>query len=426
MSVILSHPTGNTFVRAALRALRTGNELDTFYTTISASPRVARWLPASVRRQFMRRWFSEAPASLIRMRPARELIRLFGSALDLRFLTRPGAWASVDAVYEHFDRHVARRIRSLPADATVSAVYCYEDAAEHTFLEARARQFACIYELPIAYWETTQRLLREEADRMPAWRVTLGGIDDPPEKLDRKAREMESADTVVVPSRFVLDSLPQHILREKNCVLAPFGSPWPLRAGATRDECQSGKLRVLFAGSMSQRKGLGDLFAAMRLLDRTDVELVVMGSLLAPIAFYRSQYPGFHYEAPRPHSQVLSLMQSCDVLVLPAIVEGRALVQHEALASGLPLIITPNSGGDDLVEEGRTGFLVPIRSPEAIAERLAWFADHRQLLPEMRRLALKKAGETGWARYELQVREAALQAVRRLEPRVPAEAAAPC
>jgi glycosyltransferase involved in cell wall biosynthesis len=154
----------------------------------------------------------------------------------------------------------------------------------------------------------------------------------------------------------------------------------------------------------------------MRLLDRSDVELVVLGALTAPMAFYRSQYPGFVYAGTRPHAEVLEVMRSCDVLALPALVEGRALVQQEALASGLPLIATPNAGGDDLIDEGRTGFLVPIRSPETLAARIAWLADHRDALPEMRRHALRKAAETGWQHYEQRVLDAVQASFARTRP----------
>ena len=150
---------------------------------------------------------------------------------------------------------------------------------------------------------------------------------------------------------------------------------------------------------MSQRKGLADLFAAMRLLRRSDIELVVMGSPINSLEFYRSQYSDFRYETPRSHADVLMLMRSCDILVLPSIVEGRALVQQEAMACGLPLIVTANAGGEDLVMEGETGFLVPIRSPEKIAEKIAWFADNRVMLPEMQTRSQEKAAEYTWQRY---------------------------
>jgi len=308
---------------------------------------------------------------------------------------------SVDTVYRDLDEHVARELESM---AGVTGVYAYEDGAEQSFRAARNRGMECVYELPIAHWETTQRLLREEAERLPAWRDTLTGLNDSPAKLERKSRELELADTVVVPSAFVFDSLPAHIRRNKRCVVAPFGAP------CVADVVEAGprgeRLRVLFAGALTQRKGLADLFAAMKLLGRADVELVVMGSPIAPLAFYRQQYADFVYEAPRPHAEVLSLMHTCDVLVLPAIVEGRALVQLEALASGLPLIVTRNAGGDDLVDEGQTGFVVPVRAPEALANRMAWFADHKPALADMRAEARRKAAQCPWARYEAAICDA--------------------
>ena len=87
----------------------------------------------------------------------------------------------------------------------------------------------------------------------------------------------------------------------------------------------------------------------MKLVDSNYIELVVMGSLLRPISWYRERFADFIYEMPRPHGEVLRLMQSCDVFVLPSIVEGRALVQQEAMACGLPVIATKNAGADDVI-----------------------------------------------------------------------------
>lgn len=402
--VILSNPTGNTIVRAIARALRRAGWLQAIYTTIGfPDPGPRWWLPEGVRDQLLRRHF-EVEYRFVHSRPGLESARLLAVALGYRAMARPGGVASVEKVYRDFDRHVAAQLASNRLPDTVRTAYAYEDAAEYTFAAARARGLACIYELPIAHWQTVQRLLHEEAERLPEWRQTIQGLDDSPAKLERKTRELELADAIVVPSRFVMDSLPATIRSTKRCVLAPFGAP-SAHAPVDRGRREPGPLRVLFAGSMTQRKGLADLFAAMRLLNRRDVELVVLGALNAPMSFYRSQYHSFVYEGTRSHADVLSVMRTCDVLALPALVEGRALVQQEALASGLPLIVTANAGGDDLIEEGRTGFLIPIRSPEAIADRIAWFADHPELLAEMRREVIRKAAETGWQHYENRVLE---------------------
>jgi glycosyltransferase involved in cell wall biosynthesis len=63
------------------------------------------------------------------------------------------------------------------------------------------------------------------------------------------------------------------------------------------------------------------------------------------------------------------------------------------------LIATRNAGGDDLIEEGVTGFLVPIRSPEAIAEKISWCAAHRSRIPGMGIAARQRAGELTWNAY---------------------------
>ena len=115
------------------------------------------------------------------------------------------------------------------------------------------------------------------------------------------------ADLVVVPSRFVADSLPAWA-GDKARVLSPFGSPRS-SSEAPAEADPSRPLRVLFVGSMGQRKGLGDLFAAMNLLKGHNIQLIVMGAMMADAAFYESQCPGYRHEKGRPHAEVLELMR---------------------------------------------------------------------------------------------------------------------
>ena len=486
--ILVSHPTGNTFVRALLDELERAGLLRAFFTTLALHPddRALQILPARLRAQALRRAY-EVPAAKLHRFPLREWARHAAPRLGLSRLARHERGpASIDAVYRDLDRRVAAWVRA--ETGSLTGVYCYEDGALRTFEAAHKRGLARFYELPIAYWETAATLLAQEARRYPAWEPTLVATRDSPAKLARKTRELQLAQTIVVPSQFVLDSLPAWA-REKPCVVAPFGSPaspeiprtpaaqpsresaqpsrksaQPSRKSAqpSRESAQSSRefaqssrelaqssrelaqssreaaqssrelarssrelarssrelarssreraqlsreraearpLRVLFAGSMTQRKGLADLFAAIEMLGRADVELVVLGAPVAPPEFYRAQGVPFRYEAPRPHARVLELMASCDVLALPSIVEGRALVQQEALACGLPLLVTPNAGGQDLIVEGETGWLVPIRAPEILAQRIGWLADNRAVLPAMHAAARRKAGEYSWENY---------------------------
>jgi glycosyltransferase involved in cell wall biosynthesis len=349
----------------------------------------------------------------LRTRPGREFARLVAQKLRWSGLSRhEEGWASIDQVCRDLDHAVARRIERGDSGQKADGIYGYEDCCLETFRAAKARGLPCFYDLPIAYWETVRKLLEEESRRLPEWEPTLVGTRDSAAKLERKTGELALADMVICPSLFVLESLPAAVRGEKHCLVAEFGSPPGNPDAARRSSRDSDKLRVLFAGSMTQRKGLADVFAAMKLLKRHDVELIVMGSPIAPMEFYRNQYRDFTYMSTRPHREVLDLMQSCDALVLPSLAEGRALVQQEALASGLPLIITKNTGGEDLIVPGETGFLVPIRSPDKIAEKISWLADHRDSLPDMRLAAMRKADEYPWRRYTDKILSALSVSVR--------------
>lgn len=403
-SVLLSHPTGNSNVKAVISALEKSGMLAEVNSTfgVSFESNWPKLLPGALQREVLRRTFPISTSKL-KIHPFLEVLRMSSHKLGLNYLVRHEyGMASANAVYRQFDRSVARRLPFLVRKRKVKAVYAYEFGALDTFVVAKELGLKCLYELPIAYWETSRRLLEEETQRLPDWGVTLeGGIKDPESNCERKTRELELADGVIVPSKFVLDSLPAWA-KGKKVVMSPFGSP-ELIAGTKRTIIPKvgsrRKLRVLFVGSMGQRKGLGDLFEAISLLNPSDIELVVLGSPLAPMEFYRNKLPDFTFEPSREHNSVLALMRSCDVFCLPSIVEGRALVMQEAMSQGLPIIITPNTGGDDLVLEGRTGFLVPIRSPEAIAEKLTWFSDHRRKIPDMAIQSMQHAASYTWNGY---------------------------
>ena len=319
------------------------------------------------------------------------------------FLTHESGLFSVDSSYQAFDQFVAKALTK-KNNPLPKAVYAYEDGALETFKAAKRLGINCVYDLPIAYWETSRKLMKEEADRLPKWAATIGGgIKDSEIKLMRKQKELELADIVVGPGSFVMDSLPEWSKNKKK-IISPFGSPNSISINSKSEtsiksnaDCK--KLRVLFVGSMGQRKGLGDLFQAMHLLNNPNIELVALGSLLVPMEFYKNAFPNFTYEPVRSHPEILKLMRTCDVLCLPSIVEGRALVMQEAMSQGLPIIITPNTGGADLIIENETGFLIPIRNASMIAEKINWFFENKNQLEYMGEKAKQHASNYTWENY---------------------------
>ena len=414
--ILQFHPTGNTFVRAAIQSLSDAGLFGAYATTVGfASP--ARWqklFPRSLGQELARRNYA-VPNNRLLVHPGREVLRLGAIRFRQTRLTKGDGLLSIARVAENFSQFFARSLPTLSEKFGISGVYAYDHSALELFETARALGLSTVFELPIAYWSTGERLLTEERERWPMWDPTLDGLRVV-DRGERKTQELMLADTVICPSQFVIDSIPVELREGRRCVLAPFGSPAIPEPDARLRKQRGARLRVLFAGMLSQRKGLADVFAAFRLLKRSDVELVVLGQALTGMEFYRREYPHFTYEAPRPHAQVLELMQTCDVFVFPSIVEGRALVQQEAMACGMPLIVTPNAGGEDLIIEGQTGFLVPIRRPDIIAERLAWCADHREEVRAMGQAARAHANGLTWSSYGREVVRAVSETLATVRP----------
>jgi len=383
----VSHPTGNTFVRALLSELDQQNRLEKYFTSIGTSQE-SHLISKLLGRQ--RNYSLNSNKLSTQFFP--EIFRL----LPLGGKSQQSRRNAVDRSYQSLDNRVSKSLAMLKGDF----IHAYEDGALHSFTRAKEMGFFCSYELPIAHWQTVRQLLSEEVARFPEWEPTLESTREPEEKLVRKDKELSLADCITCPSNFVLQSIPSSIRERIPCQISLFGSPIHNGDNSTKNASEkNGKLKLLFVGSMSQRKGLADLFEAMKLINSKNVSLSILGSASMPMHFYRSHYPDFQYLHPRTNKGVREVMLQHDALVLPSIIEGRALVQQEALACGLPLIVTKNAGGEDLIEEERTGFIVPIRKPDEIAEKIDWFGRNLNKLDEMSNFCRKKASQYKWSDY---------------------------
>jgi hypothetical protein len=401
---LMSHPTGNQYVRNALRGLAEEQMLAEFWTAIAWNPESlwGRWLPSGLRRQLERRTFPDAPRNRVKCVPWREMVRLGVRFSLLEDLLCSGERPfSVIGMFRQFDRRVARRLQEIKVDA----VYAHEGGALQTFRRARQQGAKTFYELPSSHWYWEHSLMLEEAGRSPEFAGLLPKLRDSPLHLKEKDEELQLADFVFVPSQHVRNTLAGVVSDEKIRVIN-YGAPEIRKFKEV--SIDSGKpLKVLFAGSLTQRKGIGYLLQAIDLLG-SQVELTLIGARYSANPRVDEACNRWRWFETLPHSGVLDLMQEADVLVLPSLAEGCALVVLEALASGLPVIVTPNTGSLEFVRDGREGFIVPIRCAEAIADRLNALHNDRDLLAELSRNAQATAQEKSWKSY----RENWVQAVK--------------
>ncbi len=399
ISVFVSHPTGNANVRNVLRALAEAELLGTYHTTIASFPsgfwHAMSSLPGLG--EIRRRSYDDGLRPFVRTAPTRELARLAALRLGLKQLVRKEiSPLSIDRVYEATDRRAAARIQA----GQIRGCYCYEDGALHTFRAARAAGKKCFYDLPIGYWRAARKILTEEAERRPEWVPTMPGLSDSPGKLSRKDEELRLADRIFVPSTFTKLTLAMCPFPIAPVDVLTFGGDDALAPVASVDpQASPGPLRVLFVGGLSQRKGIADLFEALAMLG-PHVELTVIGRKpaedCAPLDSALAQH---RWIESLPREQILAEMRAHDVFVFPSLFEGFGLVITEALSQGLPVITTSHTCGPDVLSEGEDGFIVPIRDPQAIAEKLELLHRDRGRLAAMSEAARKKAESLTWESY---------------------------
>ena len=415
--ILLAHPTGNANVRHAALALRRRRLLGEFWTCLNYRDRALfRLLPGGVRRQLQRRANPPELLPCLHTFPVRELARLLAPRAGLdRLVRHETGMFSIDAVYRALDRRVSRRLRA----GDFRGIYAYEDGAADSFRTAARLGRLAFYDLPIGYWRAARALLSEEAELQPAWASTLGTIRDSAEKTARKDAELALADVVFVASSFTRRTLESAPPFRARVIVTPYGAPAAAPPGVVRPAARAGTLRALFVGSLGQRKGLSYLFEACRSLG-TSVQLTVIGirpavdcpPLDRALASVR-WLPGC------PHEQILAEMAAHDVFGFPARFAGFGLGLLEAMAMGLPVITTPHTAGPDLIEEGRQGFIVPIRAAGAIAEKLDLLRRDPARLAGMGREARLRAASFTWASYEAKLASSihsALGPIGRVEP----------
>jgi glycosyltransferase involved in cell wall biosynthesis len=221
-------------------------------------------------------------------------------------------------------------------------------------------------------------------------------LSSEPLRMEQLSKEALLADYCIVASRFCKRTLIENGVAEHRIHIVPYGIDANERSVRSK---QSGPFRVVFVGQMVQRKGLEYLLKAWRKLRLPNAELVLAGRGRVDKPLLAAFASEFKYLGELADTELAKLYDTSDVFCMPSLVEGFGLVYLEALASGLPIIATANTGAADIVQDGREGFIVPIRDVEAIAEKLEWAYQNRAALTEMRTAARRLAEQYPWSRF---------------------------
>lgn len=393
--VVISHPGGNSMIYglvAMAQSLGRRVEFDAgFYYRKPGWVAKLPWLPKSLCERLeagLRRRFHPAiDPQGVRIFPAAEALRQLLARLPLGRAIRRHIVPLRDG---WFDRAVARRLRRTGCDLVIG----HDGAFLQTLRAARQSGAVTVLNQTIGHVTAGRAILREEAALCPDFADSIPS-DTPDSVLRRCRAEALEADHLLAPSDYVRDSLTALGVDPRRIVMMPYGADLELFRPAAEPE--PGGFRILFVGQISQRKGIKYLLEAVRRLDLEDVELILAGPLVGRGAGLRPYSGRFRLLPKLPYDELPRLYRESSLFVYPSLHEGAAMATFEALASGLPVIATPNAGS--VVREGEEGYIVAIRDVEALMDRILQLYSDRALRRSMAKKARARAEGHSWRHY---------------------------
>lgn len=393
MTVLFGHPSGTPFAHHAALAHFEAGTLESFCVPWMPSTTTLGLLETifpfrSMVRRLGRRAFEPlATAPKTQGRPGemrRLLLRAIGYDAD-PFTHEANEWLM----------QVMTRECENPR---VTAIHSYEDCSLLQFEEAKRLGKACIYDMPIGYHATWERIQAELGRKYHDW--IRSDYVPAVTSSDQKRSEMELADIVLAPSRFAADSI-KEFHPGKMVAIAPYGidlENWPAPAVRRPGDV----LTFLFVGHCSVRKGVPLLLEAWQAANLKDARLQLVGNWQLAEAKKKNLPRHCIWQDPVSSARLREFYSSADVFVFPSNFEGLALVVGEALASALPVLVTAATGWGDVIDE-RCGRQVPADDVDGLVDGLRWFANRRDQLAEMQAAARAAAAQCTWKRYRSNV-----------------------
>lgn len=327
--------------------------------------------------------------------PAARVRSFWGHGLLARLRDRCG-WPSEPMLHTLFGRWAARQVPREPWDI----VHCWSGVSEE-LLQALAGSATPTLLLRGSSHIRVQAQILEEESRRVGRPVSCPS----PWMVAREEREYLLAWRIVVLSRFAEESFRRAgvpAARVRRLSLGTRRATFRPAPEVIERRCQrllrGEPLQVLYLGALSFRKGLWDLLAVSRGLPRESFRLRCVGPVLAEgrplLAALRHTA---EWVPAQPQQTLPAWYADADLFLFPTLEDGYAVVLDQALAGGLPVLTTTHCAGPDVIREGATGWVVPIRSPDALLTRLRWAHAHRAELAAMVRRLYDTFQPRDWA-----------------------------
>jgi alpha-maltose-1-phosphate synthase len=379
-----------------LRSFVTSTYYDRDGHLASIMRRLAPHALARLEGVLLRRHEPEIPAALVRTLPSFDValrIEARMAASRPRIARALARWRT-----DQFDRRLARTV----GRSRLGAVLLFSDVGSGATLPlCRRLGIPSIVSMVHGDVRDEERVMETESAIAPEFMGMYLGGGSLDRKLlawlhERRLRDLALADRILVPSDHIAQRLTQQGTALDRLHVIPYAADCR-RFSPGSEKRDPDTCTFLFAGGISQRKGIKYLLEAWQRIRRPGWRLQLLGPMPSnpgPL--------GPYLESVEPlgrvsHAEMPARMREADVFVFPSLFEGSAVVTYEALASGLPCVVTAEAGS--VVRDGLEGFVVGARDVATLAARMETLALDRDLRARMAGAARARALAFDWPRY---------------------------
>ena len=221
--------------------------------------------------------------------------------------------------------------------------------------------------------------------------------------IKKEIEEYDLADFICVPSQYVKETFIKYGIKKDKIIKIPYGVDLKEFCVVESKKRKDNKFRIISTGSISVRKGSHYLLEAFKELSLPNSELIFVGSFdpdFKKIIKRYSNIKNIRFIKKQKQELLRNFYNDSDIFVICSIEEGLAMVQAQAMACGLPVICTTNTGGSEIIDDNINGYIIPIKDTQSLKDRIKKLYNDRRKLKQMSKSAYEKANnELSWEKY---------------------------
>lgn len=292
-------------------------------------------------------------------------------------------------IFHYFDDCMAKEVLRLKPDAVV----CFENSAASTFAAAKKIGAKCILDAPSIHYKTAAGLVS----------ITSNGYL--PVINARKEKEIELADVIITCSSYGASTYRAGGVPDWKLRPLLLGADLP--ANITRT-CDNTVTRFIFAGAMSERKSIDLILEVFSKIEGEGIaaELLIVGGSESEGWVEKTRTIGnVNYIGPVSQRELYGYIAKSDCLLLPSRFDSFGMVVAEAMAVGVPAIVSTATGAKEMIEQFPGSGWVINADEKSIYDAVKNTVEGRWDLESASIQALKASKDFTWNAYRKRVAE---------------------